>query len=148
MNFDVILKNGWVIDGTGGPAYRADVGLLDTMIGDMGRLEGATARRVIDVSNRYVVPGFIDAHVHGDSVLLADPVHLPALKQGVTTYLIGQDGSSFAPGSPSTLECANGSDGSRPPARHRRRNRSDAKDRPPRDGRRGRRPFHWSRLHS
>ena len=104
MNFDVILKNGWVIDGTGGPAYRADVGLLDTMIGDMGRLEGATARRVIDVSNRYVVPGFIDAHVHGDSVLLADPVHLPALKQGVTTYLIGQDGSSFAPGSPSTLE--------------------------------------------
>ncbi len=51
-----------------------------------------------------VVPGFIDAHVHGDLMLLADPIHLPALRQGVTTYLIGQDGSSFAPASPGTLD--------------------------------------------
>ena len=93
-----------MIDGTGGPPYRADVGLLDTMIGAMGRLEGATAAKEIDATDRYVVPGFIDAHVHGDAMLLADPVHLPALKQGVTTYIIGQDGSSFAPASPATLD--------------------------------------------
>lgn len=104
MNFDVIIRNGWVIDGTGGPPYRADVGLLDTMIGAMGRLEGATAAKEIDATDRYVVPGFIDAHVHGDAMLLADPVHLPALRQGVTTYIIGQDGSSFAPASPATLD--------------------------------------------
>ena len=59
---------------------------------------------MLDVAGRYVVPGFIDAHVHGDLMLLADPIHLPALRQGVTTYLIGQDGSSFAPASPATLD--------------------------------------------
>src|SRR3954470_19030180 len=104
MNFDLIIRNGWVIDGTGGPAYRADIGLLDTMIGAMGRLEGAQAARVLDAHGRYVVPGFIDAHVHGDAMLLADPVHLAALRQGVTTYIIGQDGSSFAPASPATMD--------------------------------------------
>ena len=56
------------------------------------------------MAGRYVVPGFIDAHVHGDLMLLADPIHLPALRQGVTTYIIGQDGSSFAPASPATLD--------------------------------------------
>ena len=100
MNFDLILKNGWVIDGSGGPPFRADVALLDTMIGDVGRLDGATAPRALDVTGRYVVPGFIDAHVHGDLMLLADPIHLPALRQGVTTYIIGQDGCSFAPARP------------------------------------------------
>jgi N-acyl-D-amino-acid deacylase len=102
--FDLILKGGWVIDGSGGPPFRADVALLETMIAEVGRLEGAQASQIIDVSGRYVVPGFIDAHVHGDLMLLADPIHMPALRQGVTTYLIGQDGSSFAPASPATLD--------------------------------------------
>jgi N-acyl-D-amino-acid deacylase len=104
MTFDLILKGGWVIDGSGGPPFRADVALIDTMIAEVGRLDKAEAARVIDVQGRYVVPGFIDAHVHGDLMLLSDPVHLPALRQGVTTYLIGQDGSSFAPASPATLD--------------------------------------------
>ena len=104
MLFDLIVKGGWVIDGSGGPPYRADVGLIETMIAEVGRMEGAEAARVLDASGRYIVPGFIDAHVHGDLMLLADPIHLPALRQGVTTYLIGQDGSSFAPASPATLD--------------------------------------------
>ncbi|WP_422924611.1 N-acyl-D-amino-acid deacylase family protein [Singulisphaera sp. PoT] len=104
MNFDLIIKNGWVIDGTGGPAYRAEIGLLDSMIADMGRLDGATATRELDAEGKYVIPGFIDTHVHGDLMLLTDPIHLPALRQGVTTYIIGQDGSSFAPASPATLD--------------------------------------------
>lgn len=102
--FDLILKGGWVIDGSGGPPFRADVALLETMIADVGRLEGAQAPKVVNVEGRYVVPGFIDAHVHGDLMLLTDPIHLPALRQGVTTYLIGQDGSSFAPASQATLD--------------------------------------------
>ena len=102
--FDLILRGGWVIDGSGGPPFRADVALLETMIADVGRLEGAQAPKVVNVEGRYIVPGFIDAHVHGDLMLLADPIHLPALRQGVTTYLIGQDGSSFAPASPATLD--------------------------------------------
>jgi N-acyl-D-amino-acid deacylase len=101
--FDLIIKGGWVIDGTGGPPFRADVALLESMIAEVGRLDGAEAPRVLDAAGRYVVPGFIDAHVHGDLMLLADPIHLPALKQGVTTYIIGQDGSAFAPASPETL---------------------------------------------
>ena len=104
MNFDLILKNGWVIDGTGGPAFRADVGLIETTIAAVGRLEGAEAAKSLDVAGLFVVPGFIDAHVHGDAMLLADPVHLPALRQGVTTYVIGQDGSAFAPASPATMD--------------------------------------------
>ncbi len=51
-----------------------------------------------------MVPGFIDTHVHGDLMLLSDPVHLPALRQGVTTYILGQDGTAFAPASPSTMD--------------------------------------------
>ncbi|MGC8642835.1 MAG: N-acyl-D-amino-acid deacylase family protein [Isosphaeraceae bacterium] len=101
--FDLILKNGWVIDGSGGPSYRADVAVAGTSISALGRLEGASAARVLDVAGKTIVPGFIDAHVHGDLMLLADPIHLPALRQGVTTYIIGQDGCSFAPASPATL---------------------------------------------
>ena len=104
MNFDLIVKNGWVIDGSGGPAFRADVGLLGDKIAAVGTLTGASAPKAVDATDRYVVPGFIDAHVHGDAALLADPVHAPAIKQGVTTYVIGQDGSSFAPASPATMD--------------------------------------------
>src|SRR5262249_28470200 len=80
VNFDLILKGGWVIDGTGGPPFQADLGVRDTKVAAVGRLDGAQAPKVLDVTDRYVVPGFIDAHVHGDAVLLTDPVHLPALK--------------------------------------------------------------------
>jgi N-acyl-D-amino-acid deacylase len=104
MPFDLILKGGWVIDGSGGPPYRADVAVSEMTIAAVGRLDDAQAARLLDVTGRYVVPGFIDAHVHGDLMLLADSIHLPALRQGVTTYVIGQDGSSFAPASPTTLD--------------------------------------------
>ena len=104
MRFDLLIRGGWVVDGTGAPPYRADVGLLGESIADVGRLEGAEAPREIDATGLYVAPGFIDTHVHGDLMLLADPVHLPALKQGVTTYIFGQDGVAFAPASPATMD--------------------------------------------
>ncbi len=104
VDFDLILKNGWVIDGSGGPPFQADLGVSGSKVAALGNLQGVVdAGKILDVTDRYVVPGFIDAHVHGDLVLLADPVHLPALKQGVTTYVIGQDGSAFAPASPATM---------------------------------------------
>jgi N-acyl-D-amino-acid deacylase len=104
MEFDLILKGGWVIDGTGGPAFKADVAVLDSKIAEVGHLGDSSAKRIIDATGLTIVPGFIDAHVHGDLMLLADPIHLPALRQGVTTYIIGQDGSSFAPGSSATID--------------------------------------------
>lgn len=102
--FDLLIRNGWVIDGTGGPPFRADLGVQEDVVGDIGHLANAQANEVLDATGLYVVPGFIDAHVHGDAMLLADPIHLPALKQGVTTYIIGQDGSAFAPASPATMD--------------------------------------------
>lgn len=104
MEFDLIIRGGWLIDGSGGPPFRADVAILDTLIGAVGRLAEAQAARVVDVKDLYVCPGFIDAHVHGDLELLADPIHLPALRQGITTYILGQDGSAFSVGKPATLE--------------------------------------------
>ncbi len=102
--FDLLIANGRVIDGSGGPPFRADVGIQGERIAAVGRLDGVPAADTIDATGLVVAPGFIDAHVHGDLMLLADPVHLPALRQGVTTYLLGQDGSAFAPASPATME--------------------------------------------
>jgi N-acyl-D-amino-acid deacylase len=102
--FDVLIRGGWVIDGSGALPYRADVGVLDAVVADVGRLDQAAATREIDAKGLHIVPGFIDTHVHGDLMLLADPVHLPALRQGVTTYILGQDGCAFAPGSAATID--------------------------------------------
>ena len=102
--FDLLIQDGWVVDGTGAAPYLADVGIQGMAITAIGRLEGAKALRILPAAGLHVAPGFIDAHVHGDLALLADPVHLAALLQGVTTYIIGQDGSAFAPGSASTVD--------------------------------------------
>lgn len=104
VSFDLIIRRGWVIDGSGALPFRADVGLLGDRIAAVGHLGQAEAPRSLDATGLYIAPGFIDAHVHGDLMLLTDPVHLPALRQGVTTYINGQDGSAFAPASPATLD--------------------------------------------
>lgn len=101
--FDLVIRNGWVIDGSGALPFRADVAILDDLVAEVRTLPVAMAPHEIDATGLYVVPGFIDAHVHGDLMLLDDPVHLPALRQGVTTYILGQDGSAFAPASPATM---------------------------------------------
>ena len=103
--FDLLVKGGWVIDGSGGPPSLADVGIVGDRVAAVGRLAGESAAppNILDATGLYVAPGFIDAHVHGDAMLLADPIHLPALRQGVTTYILGQDGSAFAPASPATM---------------------------------------------
>lgn len=102
--FDVLIHSGQVVDGTGRPAFPADVGLLGDRIAAVGRLGQAAAKTRIDASGLAVAPGFIDAHVHGDLALLADPLHEPAVRQGVTTYILGQDGVAMAPASPTTLD--------------------------------------------
>ena len=96
MHFDWILRGGWVIDGSGALPYRADVAITDSMIGDIGRLDDAKGVQEVDVTGHYVVPGFIDAHVHGDLMMLADTerVAQACLRQGVTTLINGQDGSA------------------------------------------------------
>nr|WP_221473592.1 amidohydrolase family protein [Planomonospora venezuelensis] len=103
--FDVLIHGGRVVDGTGAAPYPADVGVRDGRIeavGDLSRADVPRAAR-IDASGRLVAPGFIDAHVHGDATVLDPEVQLAALRQGVTTFVLGQDGLSFAPSSPQAL---------------------------------------------
>lgn len=102
--FDLLIRNGRVIDGSGLPWFRADVGITGDRIAVVGPLDKAGAKAVIDAGGKVVCPGFVDAHVHGDLALLADPYHEPAVRQGVTTYVLGQDGVAFAPGSPDTQQ--------------------------------------------
>jgi len=102
--FDILIHSGRVIDGSGLPAFRADVGLVGDRIAAVGRLDRAAAKSHIDASGLVVAPGLVDAHVHGDLALFADPAHEPAVRQGVTTYIIGQDGVAMAPASPATLD--------------------------------------------
>lgn len=101
--FDIIVRGGDVIDGSGSPRYRADVGIRGERIAAIGRLDSSRAQRVIDASGRVVCPGFIDVHTHSDVLLLAHPRHEPKIFQGVTTDLLGLDGLSYAPLSPANL---------------------------------------------
>jgi N-acyl-D-amino-acid deacylase len=95
--FDVLITGGMVIDGSGKPGYRTDVGIVGEKINAIGDLSQAEARRVIDATGHIVSPGFIDTHVHSDGALLNDPQHAGGLRQGVTTEILGQDGLSYAP---------------------------------------------------
>lgn len=104
--FDVIIRGGRVLDGTGAPAYRADVGVTGDRVAAVGRLDAAGALSEIDAAGRLVAPGFVDCHVHGDAAVFDPAVQLAALRQGVTTFVLGQDGLSFAPGSAETVAYA------------------------------------------
>src|SRR5437879_12950741 len=101
--FDLLLTNGRVVDGTGLPWYGADVGIKGDRMAAVGALGNAETKERIDAQGLVVAPGFVDAHVHGDVMLLADPEHEPAIRQGVTTYIVGQDGVAMAHASPATL---------------------------------------------
>src|SRR5262245_30553445 len=102
--FDILIRNGRVVDGSGLPWFHADVGVTGDRIAAVGRLGGAPAKQTIDAAGKVVCPGFVDAHVHGDLVLLADPLHEQGVRQGVTTHVLGQDGVAFAPGSIETQQ--------------------------------------------
>ena len=94
QSYDVIIRDGRVIDGTGNPWFRADVALEGDRIVAIGDLETATAGREIDATGLYVTPGFIDAHSHaGPGLATAGLSHgEPLLTQGLTTVVINPDG--------------------------------------------------------
>ncbi|MET7329416.1 D-aminoacylase [Nonomuraea sp. NPDC005650] len=106
MRFDVVINGGRVLDGTGAPPYRADVAVAGGKIAAIGRLGGAEAETVIDATGRFIAPGFVDCHAHGDAAVFDPVVQRAALRQGVTTFVLGQDGLSFAPGSAAAVAYA------------------------------------------
>ena len=104
--FDMLIRGGRVLDGTGNPWFKADIGIRDGRIVAVGRLEGARADRVVDATGLYVAPGFIDIHSHADdgnariggATIRTDEVRRKAapnvVSQGVTTVVVNQDGRS------------------------------------------------------
>ena len=94
--YDLLLRNGHIVDGTGSPWYAADIGIRDGHIAGIGRLDAAPAKRTIDVHGLVVAPGFIDMLGQSDISILVNP-HLPSkIYQGITTEVTGE-GSSAAP---------------------------------------------------
>jgi N-acyl-D-amino-acid deacylase len=102
MPFDLILRNATVIPGPKDGTFFGDVAVKGDKIAALGEMLPGSALTEMDCTGLVVSPGFIDAHVHGDLALLADPDHPPAVRQGVTTYICGQDGVAFVPGSDET----------------------------------------------
>ncbi|HTE18918.1 MAG TPA: D-aminoacylase [Armatimonadota bacterium] len=94
---DLIIRNGTVVDGTGAPPFRADVGIRAGKIATVGDLSAAQAERELDARGHMVAPGFIDIHTHADIALLARPTHEPKVMQGVTTEVFSNCGLGFAP---------------------------------------------------
>lgn len=95
--FDILIKNGWVIDGTGNPMYLADVAIKGDRIVEVGHIADAGAQLIIDASGKIVCPGFIDAHSHTDMTILCNPTAQSTVRQGITTEIVGNCGESYAP---------------------------------------------------
>ncbi len=95
--FDLLIKGGRVIDGTGVAETFADVGIKDGKIIALGNIDSIDALRIVDAKGMHVVPGFVDIHTHTDSSILRLPTADSKLRQGVTTEVGGADGDSRAP---------------------------------------------------
>ncbi|MBO88334.1 MAG: D-aminoacylase [Rickettsiales bacterium] len=95
--YDLIIRNGEVIDGTGAPRRKADIGIQGDIIADIGNLTGHKANVEFNAANRIVAPGFIDVHTHDDHALLSKPDMTYKTSQGVTTVVAGNCGISLAP---------------------------------------------------
>ena len=95
--FDILIKNGRIIDGTGSPSYLADVAIKDGRIVKVKKGIRGEAKQVIDACGLTVTPGFIDSHSHSDSNMLTYPQQIEKVQQGITTSVAGQCGDSIAP---------------------------------------------------
>ena len=96
MAYDLLVKNGTVVDGSGSPGYRADVGIIDGKIAAIGRInEGA--KQTIDAEGHIVSPGFVDGHTHMDAQIFWDPIGSCSCYHGVTSVVMGNCGFTLAP---------------------------------------------------
>ena len=94
QSFDLLIKNGKILDGTGNPWFYADIGINGDRIAWIGKSDDVTANEIIDASGLYISPGFIDVHSHSGSGLASESLShgRPLLAQGLTTVMINPDG--------------------------------------------------------
>src|SRR5205809_5575942 len=100
MAYDLLIRNGRVVDGSGEPAFAADVAVQDGKIVGVGKYAGAAAKRTIDAEGRVVAPGFIDHHTHFDPQAVWDPYCGSWVHNRHTTVIVRQCGQVIAPGRP------------------------------------------------
>ena len=102
QSFDILIKNGRILDGTGSPWYSADIGIRGDRIVAIGKLSSATGKKTIDAAGKIVAPGFIDTLGQSEMALLIDSRALSKLSQGITTEITGE-GGSIAPQNDKTI---------------------------------------------
>jgi N-acyl-D-aspartate/D-glutamate deacylase len=96
MDYDLLIQNGTIIDGSGMPRFRADVGIVNGTIATIGKIR-ASAREIIDAEGHIVAPGFIDGHTHMDAQVCWDPLGTCSCWHGITSVVMGNCGFSLAP---------------------------------------------------
>jgi len=96
MSYDLVIKNGVVVDGSGLPGYRADVGVRHGKIVTIGRIR-ERAREILDADGQVVAPGFVDGHTHMDAQIFWDPLGTSSCYHGITTVVMGNCGFTLAP---------------------------------------------------
>ncbi|UCC18892.1 MAG: D-aminoacylase, partial [Promethearchaeota archaeon] len=104
MSFDIIIRNGRIIDGTGNPCHHGEIGIKNEKIIKIRPKIKESASREIDAANMIICPGFIDMHSHTDFILPIFNKLESFIRQGITTNVIGMCGNSFAPIHPDRVE--------------------------------------------
>ena len=104
MAYDLLLKNGRVIDGSGMPSFFGDVAVKNGKIAEIGKLDGSAATQVVDAEGRVISPGFVDNHCHYDAQVFWDPLCSFSCYHGATTVIIGNCSLALAPVRPGTAD--------------------------------------------
>ena len=105
MSYDLLIKNGTVVDGTGAPSYQADVAVADGKIAAIGKITDG-AKKTLDAADLIVAPGFVDPHTHYDAQICWDPLITSSSWHGVTSLVMGNCGVGLAPCRPENQEIA------------------------------------------